>query len=67
MDHPSSETPENPTKPDLEHRIREKAFQIWQMDGSPEGREEHYWYLARDLIEAEVEAEAKASKHPPST
>jgi hypothetical protein len=37
-----------------EQRIREKAYQLWQLDGAPEGKAEQYWHLARELIEAET-------------
>jgi len=36
-----------------ELRIREKAYQLWELDGSPQGQAEHYWQLARELIDAE--------------
>jgi len=29
-----------------EHRIRERAFQLWQEAGCPEGRAEEFWQLA---------------------
>ncbi len=32
----------------LEHRIRERAFQLWQEAGCPEGRAEEFWQLARE-------------------
>jgi len=31
-----------------EHRIRERAFQLWQEAGCPEGRAEEFWHLARE-------------------
>jgi hypothetical protein len=42
-----------------ELRIREKAYQLWESDGSPEGQAEHYWDLARKLVDAE---DAEAAK-----
>jgi hypothetical protein len=38
---------------DRERRIREKAYWLWQEDGAPEGRAEHYWHRARELLDAE--------------
>jgi hypothetical protein len=32
-----------------EHRIRERAFFLWQEAGSPEGREEEFWHRAEGL------------------
>ena len=33
-----------------ERKIRDKAYQLWQADGEPEGKGDHYWYLARKLL-----------------
>jgi Protein of unknown function (DUF2934) len=38
---------------ELENRIRERAYALWQADGMPEGRAEEYWERARRLITAE--------------
>ena len=43
-------TGEDQTKLENERLIREKAYQLWQADGAPEGRADHYWHLARKLI-----------------
>jgi hypothetical protein len=43
-------TGEDQIKLESERLIREKAFQLWQADGAPEGRADHYWHLARKLI-----------------
>jgi len=32
---------------DLEKRIREHAFQLWEQAGCPEGRAEEFWELAQ--------------------
>jgi hypothetical protein len=34
---------------DLEQRIRERAFFLWQEAGCPEGRAEEFWYRAREM------------------
>lgn len=44
-----------------EKRVREFAYQIWESEGKPEGREEEHWDKARKL----AEAEALAPKAPP--
>jgi hypothetical protein len=41
---------EDQGKVENERLIREKAYQLWQADGSPEGKADHYWHLARKLI-----------------
>ena len=33
-----------------ERLIRDKAYQLWQADGGPEGKADHYWHLAGKLI-----------------
>jgi hypothetical protein len=36
-----------------EERIRERAYRLWQDDGSPEGRADEYWGRAEAQIDAE--------------
>lgn len=31
-------------------KIRQKAYQIWQEEGCPEGRSEVHWDMARELV-----------------
>jgi hypothetical protein len=38
-----------------EHRIRERAYAIWEAEGRPEGKEVEHWLRA----EAEVAAEER--------
>jgi hypothetical protein len=57
----TSRVPIPPSDDDRERRIRERAYQLWQSEGSPEGREEEYWHRALEMIEAE----AKTS-YPPT-
>jgi len=38
---------------DREERIRARAYQLWERDGRPEGREAHHWEEAKLLIAAE--------------
>lgn len=37
-----------------ESSIRERAYELWEKDGRPEGAEEFYWRLAQEQLEAEV-------------
>jgi hypothetical protein len=48
-----NDAPIPPSEDERERRIRERAYQLWQFEGSPEGRDEDYWHRARELIEAE--------------
>lgn len=34
-------------------RIRERAFELWQREGSPDGRAEDHWQQAEREIDAE--------------
>lgn len=43
---------------DLETRIRERAYAMWEEDGRPEGRAEEYWERARRFVEAEDDPKA---------
>ena len=38
---------------DPEHRIRQKAHEIWLMAGCPEGLAEDHWFRAQEFIRAE--------------
>jgi hypothetical protein len=33
-----------------QHRIRERAYHLWEADGRPEGRADEYWERARELV-----------------
>lgn len=32
--------------PEFEQIVREKAYELWERGGRPQGGEKHYWYLA---------------------
>lgn len=36
-----------------EQNIRERAYQLWEQDGSPEGQADEYWDKARRQVLAE--------------
>jgi hypothetical protein len=42
--------------PDREERIRERAHQIWEQEGRPDGRQTGHWQRAAEEIDAEDEA-----------
>jgi hypothetical protein len=44
-----------PGEPTVEDRIRKRAYELWESDGSPEGRADDYWSRAQAQIEAEGE------------
>ena len=35
---------------DVEHRIREKAYELWVLEGRPHGQEIRHWDMARALL-----------------
>lgn len=43
---------------DREDRVRQRAYQLWELAGAPEGRPDDYWHQA----EAEIN-EAQPDKH----
>jgi hypothetical protein len=50
--------------PQREQRIRERAYQLWQADGSPHGRDLEYWERARELVGIEESAGAALLSNP---
>ncbi len=51
---------------DRDQRIRDRAYQIWQEEGCPEGKASEHWEQARRAIERE-EGSEKTAKTPKST
>jgi hypothetical protein len=49
---------------DLEQKIRERAYELWQQAGSPEGRHEEFWHQARQELTggARPESDAKSDE-----
>ena len=45
----------------LEQRIRERAYQMWEREGRPEGRADQYWLRAEEIIQDEAQ-----SAYPPA-
>ncbi|WP_158930768.1 DUF2934 domain-containing protein [Acidisphaera sp. S103] len=42
--------------PKREHRIRERAYHLWEADGKPHGHDVEYWERARELVGMEESA-----------
>jgi Protein of unknown function (DUF2934) len=38
----------------MEERIRKRAYELWQQDGSMEGCADEYWRQARQIVEREM-------------
>ena len=50
-----------------EDAIRQRAYYLWEADGRPEGRGDHYWHLAHDeatraLVEETASRTARITK-----
>jgi hypothetical protein len=37
---------------DIEENIRMRAYLLWELEGRQEGKADHYWQCARELIES---------------
>ena len=46
MTHSDDPEKKSPPQPDLTAAVRDTAYFLWEQDGQPEGRDEHYWHLA---------------------
>jgi hypothetical protein len=62
------------TDPSREHRVRERAYHLWEADGKPHGRDVEYWERARELVGTEESTSneespdaATPSDRPPRT
>jgi hypothetical protein len=49
-----SKMPDHDVNADPEQRIRERAYQLWQADGAPDGKADEYWHRAMELLEREA-------------
>ena len=45
-----------------EQHIRERAYQLWQADGAPEGKADEYWHRARELLEGDAKSEPRGDR-----
>lgn len=52
------------TDADYEHRVRERAYHLWEADGRPHGRDLEFWERARELIGMEESAGAGLLPNP---
>jgi len=55
---PAHKTLANPkaVDPDYEHRVRERAYHLWEVEGKPHGGDVEFWERARALVGAEESA-----------
>jgi hypothetical protein len=38
-----------------EQKIRERAYELWELDGKPDGTDQEYWRQAQVQLEAEIQ------------
>jgi hypothetical protein len=50
--------------PEREHRVRERAYRLWETEGKPHGRDVEYWERARELVAIEESAGAGLLPNP---
>jgi hypothetical protein len=41
-----------------EEKIRDLAYKLWERDGSPQGKDDDYWFAAEALLADEGELDA---------
>jgi hypothetical protein len=49
---------------DLEQKIRERAYQLWEQEGRIHGRNEQHWHLAKLELTSTIEVPAVAIEAP---
>jgi hypothetical protein len=50
---------------DLEQRIRERAYRLWEQEGCPEGRADAHWDQASELVAIEDNYKLATRPVPP--
>jgi hypothetical protein len=51
---------------EFENIVRERAYQLWEVAGSPPNASMEFWLRAREIIEAEHSHVGTISPDPPS-
>jgi len=47
-----------------DERVRQRAYYLWEKDGRPHGRNDHYWALALQQIRDEDREQEVTSESP---
>ena len=45
-----------------EEQIKEQAYQMWEQQGRPEGKDVEYYFAAKQMLEEQEAAQARASR-----
>jgi len=47
----------------MDEQIRVRAYELWEADGRPDGRADHYWHrAATEVVEVTAKKPARRSK-----
>lgn len=50
---------------DADDRIRDRAYQLWDQAGQPEGREDEFWYRAERELSADQDVDSSEEASEP--
>ncbi|MFD2649600.1 DUF2934 domain-containing protein [Devosia albogilva] len=50
----------------MEDRIKERAYQLWEADGRPEGTDQVYWFKAVAELAADTAKSLKPARKRPA-
>ena len=45
-----------------EEQIKEQAYQMWEQEGRPEGKDVEHYFAAKQMLEEQEAAQARASR-----
>jgi hypothetical protein len=48
----------------MEQRIKHRARELWEIAGSPDGRDEEFWHKAEQQVRGEAETKEKIDANP---
>ena len=57
----------NPSESPADEDIARLAYSLWERDGSPDGRDQEYWFIAKELLTSggsEVSGEVGEAREP---
>ncbi len=50
--------------PAYQHRVRERAYHLWEAEGRPHGSDQEYWERARELVDMELSGQTGQLANP---
>ncbi len=56
--------PLDDSDPDYQHKVRERAYHLWEADGRPHGSDRDYWERARELVDMELSGQTGQLANP---